>query len=396
MDNIDDEFFDETDGDFDEGAHVEREPIQNAVAELYEYIAQATWDNYDSRYFQDLIHDARDEIKDRNFSFEDQGEGLLTVERRIFVNLFTTIPVWLSISGGVLTLMVAWFVVYGGWNSSAGADMSAFMVSLTEPTITADNVLSKALVMSGLSGVIAVTMMASGWVIRRIYWWWNYDHDKKGQIRLRDTRDYNVHVIEKTIVELGGVVAERAVNEEPSKGASGLIQSNLTFMAEYNIRRTIKRCRTLFNIKIDRVDLPDVADHRGNRSSALMFAVLGTIVAALLGSGGQLSENAFVAAAPFFAFLMMPAAVTYLVHLQATQAATNGNCLMEQRRALLNEAYDAQPSSEFLRAAEYREDERDRVDFSDDVSLHRVHTHAGWLHEALGRYEKLKNRRLVD
>ncbi|MEM7741500.1 MAG: hypothetical protein AAF225_11955, partial [Pseudomonadota bacterium] len=232
--------------------------------------------------------------------------------------------------------------------------------------------------------------------VRRGYWWWSYDHDKKGQIRLRDTRDYNVHVIEKTIVELGGVVAERAVNEEPSKGASGLIQSNLTFMAEYNIRRTIKRCRTLFNIKLDQVDLSNVADHRGNRSSALIVAALATVVAAFLGGGAQLSDNAFVAAAPFIAFLLMPAAVVYLVHLQATSAATMDSCLMEERRSILNEAYDAKPSRDFLRAAEYREDERDRVDFPDDVSLHRVHTHAGWLHDALDRYEKLKTRRFVD
>ncbi|MEM7741541.1 MAG: hypothetical protein AAF225_12165, partial [Pseudomonadota bacterium] len=167
MDNIDDEFFDETDGDFDEGAHVERERIQNAVAELYEYIARATWDNYDSRYFQDLIDDARDEIKDRNFSFVDQGNGLLTIERRIFVTLFTGIPVWLSIAGGALTLVLAWIVVYGGWSSPAESDMSAFLVSLSEPNVSADNVLKKMSVMVGASGAVAVLMMAAGVAVRR-------------------------------------------------------------------------------------------------------------------------------------------------------------------------------------------------------------------------------------
>ncbi|MEM0929802.1 MAG: hypothetical protein AAGI89_10985 [Pseudomonadota bacterium] len=378
MNDMDEDFFDEADGEYEN----EPSPLkrgENAVAELYDYISQADWENYDPKYFDQLVLGARAEIKERNFEFDGDGEGLLNYERRVFNRMFKTIPLFMSFAAAIAVAGVSSAMLAAGRAGDGVVSLTEFMTaSGVTATITAVAVLGAALWRSGVQ-------------------FFDYVIGNKGEKRLRDTRDYNVHIIERTLSELSGVVAERAVNEEPLKGASGLIQTNLTFIAEYNIRKAIKRCRSLFNIKIEEVDMPDIKDTQRSWASAFFVAVVAAGVAAFAGMGSpETSSDVLTAAAPFLGFLVLPTLAGLAVQSWTAHAATKPGSFVANRWDMLREAYEAEPSDDFITAAGYRHGERDRVDFSYDMAPERVHVHARWLLETLTRYEKLKNRRMMD
>ncbi len=377
MDHMDDDFFDEADVEF-EGEPSALKRSENAVGELYDYISNADWENYDPQYFEGLVQGARSEIRERNFEFDGDGKGLLNFERGVFNRMFKTIPMGASFVAAIVVAGVASALLTKGRGDG--------LVSASELAVA-----------TGISFGVVVACIVGAAMARIGVQVLDYKVGNKGEKRLRDTRDYNVHIIERTLSELSGVVAERAVNEEPLKGASGLIQTNLTFIAEYNIRKAIKRCITLFNIKIEEVDQPDIEDTQRSWASAFFVALVASGVAVFASmSGGAGERDLLTAAAPFLSFLVLPTLAGLVVQSWTAHAATKPGSFVANRWDMLKEAYKAEPSDDFMAAAGYRQGERDRVDFSYDMAPERVHVHARWLLETLTRYEKLKNRRMMD
>lgn len=378
MEHMDDDFFDEAEVEFD-GEPSALKRSENAVGELYDYISNADWENYDPKYFEGLVQGARSEIRERNFEFDGDGTGLLNFERRVFNRMFKSIPMGASFVAAIVVAGVASALLM----TARGGDG---LVSASEFAIA-----------TGVSFGVVATSIVGAAIARIGVRVLDYQIGNKGEKRLRDTRDYNVHIIERTLSELSGVVAERAVNEEPLKGASGLIQTNLTFIAEYNIRKAIKRCITLFNIKIEEVDQPDIEDTQRSWASAFFVALVASGVAVFAGMGSNGAEDDLLtAAAPFLGFLVLPTLAGLVVQSWTAHAAIKRGSFVANRWDMLKEAYKAEPSDEFMAAAGYRHGERDRVDFSYDMAPERVHVHARWLLETLTRYEKLKNRRMID
>ncbi|MEO1657848.1 MAG: hypothetical protein AAFR65_09010 [Pseudomonadota bacterium] len=376
---MDDEFLNETEGELesDESA---LDIGENAITELSHYISHVDWDNHDRKYFGELINCVRKEIKNRNFVFDSDGNkrGLLNYERSSFLILFKWIP---------LTMSIAAALVVGA--------ASTVLLSLDRAN---DGVsLGEAVTATGIYSGLITAFILFATVGRVGVKFFRYDLDKKGERRLRITRENNAHLIESTLGELSGVVAERAVNEEPIKGASGLIQSTLTYIAEYNIRRTIKRCLSLFNIKVLEVDQPDIEDTRRTWMAAFVMSVIAAVVAVVsTGSTTGSMFDGFTTAAPFVGFMVLPTLAGLVVQWRSSHDAVKPGSFMQNRWDVLKDAYEGEPTDAFMGAADYTNDDRDRIRFSKDVAMGRVDEHARWLHETLTRYEKLKNRRMID
>ena len=340
---------------------------------LVRYVEGAKWDTYDRTRFDDLLDSAKLELQKRNYR-QDEEQGFLAEEIRRFRRHFNQIPHVFSLVAVAAVLAIAFM----GASAAPGPSVVEHLSATGAGAL-----------------VVGIAAVVVAFVISAIVWHAQFRHRHNGMNRLLRIRQYNFYVLQQSLKQLQQVASERAQNEEPDKGASGLLQTYLTFICGYVLQKTIGRCFTRYRQYLDEIDISAVRDRSRRWLTAAAMSVLAAVVSAVAagapafeGGGSALLERA----APLVGFVTLPTLAGMVVHEALVALMLRRGGRIDRRRGQLQDAYSNIPSDELLLAFGFQATDHDRFDFPSIYSWNDVKEYTEWFHNTLVRFGKHKDR----